>query len=55
MINIKTIEELSIGMVETYEKIITESDVDAFANLSGNHKLFIWMKILQKRQFLKNV
>ena len=37
MINIKTIEELSIGMVETYEKIITESDVEAFANLSGDH------------------
>jgi acyl dehydratase len=39
MDKIASIEEILVGMTETSEKIISESDINLFADISGDHNL----------------
>ena len=39
MDKIASIDEISVGMTETSERIISESDINSFADISGDHNL----------------
>lgn len=50
------IEKLMIGMIKTYEQIISDADVKAFASLSGDHNpVHLSDEYAEKSRFKKRI